>query len=330
MKRTLTFLFLCVSLVAYAQPEGRVFTISNQTYTNLSNSTVITNQGWDDFDTTVPLGFNFTLFGQSNDSLFFNSDFNLGADFALTHDGTTQGVGMFTDLVDRSSIPTNAPSVVSYKVDVVNSKKIAKLEWRNAGFLGELGNNSTTDDSVNFQIWLYENNNEVEVHFGSSSIVSDYADIFTFEKPLVVFIKNANAQTQSLDWLYYVSSTTTPKVDSINLVGLITANTLGYDTWPSSGTVFRFAKPTLGVNSIKLNDYTSVYPTAITTQCTVDITKNNFNGYVALLDMQGKTVKLQQASTGKNVLDLSGLATGSYTLNIRNSEESVFYKIVKQ
>jgi hypothetical protein len=132
--------------------------------------------------------------------------------------------------------------------------------------------------------------------------------------------------------MYYASATApTPTVDSIDLSGLMNLSSpIGVNTYPTSGTVFKFAKPTTGVNDVQLNDYTKVYPTAITSQCTVELSKENFSGTISIFDLNGKTISTQKAGQGKNQVDMSALAAGAYVLNIRNAQESVFYKIIKQ
>lgn len=330
MKKILLYIALLSTFPAIAQPDGRVFTIYNQPYTPLSSGTPITSQGWDDFVATVPLTFNFTLMGQTANTIYFDGDLNQGADLILGSGSNTNLIGFLTDFVDRSSfLQPHDSSLVSYKVEGASPQKVAKFEWKNAGFYGEYGASGTLNDSVNFQVWLYEGTNDVEVHFGNSSIQASYQDIFTFEKPLFGFVSNLDNNAETFDWLYYVSGTSPAKVDSIDMAGLLTSTSLGYGTWPSEGTVFKFSNAVDGIEGVQLNDYASVYPTVFNDHLFVEITKNDFTGTISLLDMNGKTVIEKKANMGKNVLSSSDIANGNYILNIQSKGESVFYKVIK-
>jgi len=333
MKKFLLPLFLLAATVSFAQPENRVFTImTNQAYADLPAPTVITTQGWDDFGGTVPLGFNFTMMGKTTDTMYFDDQVSLGADMQMDAVAPTHMLVFLTDFVDRSNMPGKPVSTVSYQNFITGAPSVTKIQWKDAGFFGEQDANGTLNDSVNFQVWLREFSNDVEVHFGPSKIVSTYTDIFDFTMPFFGFAKNADFNNLTLDYLYYVSATSpTPKVDSIDLVGLASTTALGYPTWPSNGTVFKFAKPTSGgVNGVKLNEYAQVAPTLVSNDCVVTLSKAGFDGTIALIDMSGRIVRSQKANDGKNVLDMGSLVPGNYMLNIRSKEESVFYKITKQ
>jgi hypothetical protein len=335
MKKTILALSLMATLQATAQPEGRVLTISTQPYTSLPSPTVITQPGWDDFSATVPLGFNFTLFGQSTQTLYFDNDVNLGMDITLSTaaHGPVSLIGTFEDYLDRDTA-LNGKSYVGYSISGATGSRIAKIEGKNLGFYNEYnGASGTLNDSTNFQIWIYEGSNAVEVHWGPSSIAQNYTDLFSFGAPLFAFIKNLDVNTPNLDFAYYVSnaSPTAPKVDSLNFVQFSSLTSpIGMSTYPANGTVFKFAFPTTSVNGVALNNYATVYPTAFINNVTIEITAPDFKGTAALLDMTGKVVAQQELKNGKNSIATTDLASGNYIVNIRNGEESVFYKIVKQ
>jgi hypothetical protein len=323
---------MTAAATGFAQPENRVFTITNQTYANLPNPTVITTQGWDDFSAKVPLGFNFSLMGRTTDTMYFDDQVSLGADMQMSATAPTHLLVFLTDFKDRSDMPGKPVSTVSYQNFITGSPSITKIQWKDAGFFGEENNNGTLNDSVNFQVWLREFTNDVEVHFGPSKITSSYTDIFDFALPFFGFAKNADLNNFTLDYLYYVSATSpAPKVDSIDMVGLASATALGYPAWPANGTVFKFSKPgSSGVNGLQLNQYAQVAPTLVTNDCVVTLNKPGFEGTISLIDMNGRLVRSQKAADGKNVLDMGSLVPGNYMLHIRSKEESVFYKITKQ
>ena len=94
-------------------------------------------------------------------------------------------------------------------------------------------------------------------------------------------------------------------------------------------TVFRFSKPPVGILGVQLNDYASVFPTAFIDQLFINISKDNFEGTICMYDMNGRLVARQNAINGHNVVQTSSFSTGTYIINIKNKEESVFYKVIK-
>ncbi len=336
MKNILFPIALLFSIAVFAQPEGRVFTVTNEAYTNLTSATKITTAGWDDFDAKVPLGFAFHLFGQSTDTIYFdgmdNNDNNFGADIQFTLDPnvTSPIIGFnWTDLVDRSNDGVHDESKVFYKKQTVNGKIVTKIEWRDVGFLYDSDTNFLYNDSVNFQYWFFQNNDDFEVHFGSSHIASAYSDLFTYNKPFFGFFKNYDIVNYSFDSTWFVRSTIPAVMDSVSSDSMSVADTLGFNFWPSDSTVFRFSKPPVGILGVQLNDYASVFPTAFIDQLFINISKDNFEGTICMYDMNGRLVARQNAINGHNVVQTSSFSTGTYIINIKNKEESVFYKVIK-
>ncbi len=72
-------------------------------------------------------------------------------------------------LTDRGDTTSFSP--INYEITGDTGTHILKVEWRNAGFL-QTGSTANPNDSVNFQIWLHEATNCIDVHFGPSSASS--------------------------------------------------------------------------------------------------------------------------------------------------------------
>ena len=327
MKKILLALSLLTFRSAIAQPDGRVFTIVSDPYVHLTSPIIVTTPGWDDFDATIPLGFNFTALGATTDTLYFDSEFNSGFDvsFDSFSKGPTNLITTFVDYIDRSDLNPTEISHVAYRTDVVNGKKITKIEARNVGFY-----DGNPNDSTNIQLWFYEGTNTIEARWGGSNITANLQDIFLFGDPLFGFIKNIDLVNENLDWFYYVSSTSPAKMDSLDLNGFMNATTMGTPQYPANGTVYRFSYAVTGIEGTILNTYTTVYPTQFTDQFHIEISENRFVGKAFMLDMNGKIVAQQDIREGKNTIATAGLPAGNYIVNIKNDKESVFYKIVKQ
>src|SRR5689334_21569376 len=136
MKKLLLPLLLLIATAGYAQPEGRVFTIFTQAYTELPAPTALTTAGWDDFSGKVPIGFPFTMMGKTTDTIYFDENINLGADMLMSPTGPTHGLAFFTDFIDRSNVPGKPVSTVSYQSFITGAPSTCRIQWKNIGFYG--------------------------------------------------------------------------------------------------------------------------------------------------------------------------------------------------
>ncbi|RYZ55218.1 MAG: T9SS type A sorting domain-containing protein [Sphingobacteriales bacterium] len=326
MKKIFTSVLLLISSCAFAQPDGMVFSVTSEPYTNLTGVTPLVSSGWDDFGAKIPLTFSFSLFGATTDTLYMDEDSNIGAEMLFRLDSITQGLTFLTDLTDRSNGGKDS-SRISYRIQSAGGQKIAKIEYQNAGFYFD--QSTSYDDSVNFQVWLKEGSNDIEVHYGPSGIQTPAIDLFTYENPVFAFFNNINPNSFSLDWIYYVSSTSPAVVDSMDGNDFADDLPFGFSTWPADGTVFRFTHTTNGVHGVKLNEYAEVYPTAFDETFFVQISEPSFKGEAFLIDMNGRIVGRKSLQAGKNDISMLGEASGHYILNIRSVAGSVFYKVIK-
>jgi hypothetical protein len=161
------------------------YTFSRTTgnYQDLTGATSLNNnQTWDDPGYIVPMDFPFTMFGKTIDSLSY---FSLGGSlmgFCGSDTVYTPIISPFeADLIDRGGWTGNSQSPLSYKVDGGVGNRILKIEWNNAGSYDD----STLNDYVNFQLWMYEGSDDIEIHFGASSIAVDTIFFYGESGPLV-------------------------------------------------------------------------------------------------------------------------------------------------
>jgi PKD repeat protein len=153
-----------VSLYSRAQPTY-AFTYSTGTYSDLTGATSLNNgQLWDDNDTLIPIGFTFELYDQTFDSIHISDLvwFQLNGDYFIE--------AFFADFMDRGSGTGTSLSPKSFSLSGTAGNQILKIQWKNAGFLFEDLHAGTLNDSVNVQLWLYENASTVEIHVGPNSV----------------------------------------------------------------------------------------------------------------------------------------------------------------
>ena len=83
----------------------------------------------------------------------------------------------FEDLCDRAFLPMSSNegdpggiSDISYSLTGTTGSRICMIQVNNAGFFGEIYANDTSKSFINFQLWLYEGTNDIEIHFGNVNI----------------------------------------------------------------------------------------------------------------------------------------------------------------
>jgi hypothetical protein len=301
--RSLFFLFyFTTALFLDTYGQTYTFTKSSNTYSDLTGSISISaNDYWDDPDYKVPVGFTFQLFNQNVDTLYFAGNSG-GILFGKDDASPTSLIPYGADLEDRGYIVEVAASPISYKLEGSVGSRVLKVEWKNAGFYWEDNELGTLNDYVNFQLWLYEGSNKIEMRYGPSSI-SNASIVFDTETGPSVGLSNQN-ETES----YYLSgSPSNPSVTSDNGIKLIGT--------PPNGTVYTFNKlisSTFTTKAEPLN--VQVYPNPINEVAVFKINhyKPN-NATLNIIDVLGKTVKSIGDIQGAEVrVDCASLAGGIY------------------
>ena len=117
----------------------------------------------------------------------------------------------------------NASSKTSYEVSGASPNRVLKLEWRNHGF----SSTPATDDSVSYQVWLYETSNVIEWHFGP--VASYPASFGSSGSPRIMLIFD---QFNSYAFSGPASSPTLAPCGPGCHVGM-----------PSDGTIYRLTPP---------------------------------------------------------------------------------------
>lgn len=178
MKRV--FLFLLVFLLFKAGHTQCPYklSVSNANYIELENP-ISVNEGtvWDENDSfTVELGFDLPVSGGMVSSIGFEP----GYGFSLPSEGRYDlflfygSGGSF--LCDREHNGGESESPLDYEIAGSLGNRIVKLQWTNAGFVMDMTSSDyfspTFQDYINFQIWFYEADGQIEIHFGSGSVVN--------------------------------------------------------------------------------------------------------------------------------------------------------------
>jgi len=79
------------------------------------------------------------------------------------------------DIIDRGfnfvGDTAVSQSNISYQLVGMEGSRILKIEWNNVGFFDELSGDNVSTGFTNFQLWLMEGTNDIEIHFGPNSIL---------------------------------------------------------------------------------------------------------------------------------------------------------------
>jgi hypothetical protein len=171
--KTILFLVQFGSFTAFSQPYFYMPALG--TYQALSGETVFSSTTpWSPFQTfIVPLGFTFQYMGTNYTSIRVE-----GSGFTYFDANYYHLLNPFTvQLRDRGTSTPTSLSPLSYKMEGSAPNRIGKIQWANCSFAGDTASN------VNFQLWLFEGSNHVEVHMGALNHCKSLRSLFRKRKP---------------------------------------------------------------------------------------------------------------------------------------------------
>lgn len=331
MKKTLTtaacmfLLFFCIT-VARSQSFPYAFSFGSTPYVPLSNATSITNSMiWDDPEEIIPIGFEFTLFGRNMTEL----DLSIGVGGILSpplngeYPNPPVIVAYETDLVDRGYLDDISQSDIVYLLEGTPGSRILKIEWVNAGFYSELFDNDTNNDFINFQLWLYEANNAIEIRFGPSSITNNEIVHSFSTGPLIGLIDTFPDLNPNLfgSLFFLTGQPASPEIAIVADIDEIDFSTPLIGN-PVDGQLYRFTPLTSSAPVIpQTPDVWRVFPTVTQNQITLE-QEGVVNGLLRnarIVDGAGRPVSTLTAIAGQYTeFDVSCLPAGVYYLQVLN------------
>jgi len=319
------FLVLVLSFTIFTITAQSVYNVEvdNVSYQDLSGSTSLNNgQLWDDPAFTIPLGFEFSL-GTFAFNTIFIVEWGLGGD--LSSSSNENGIlpiliPIGQDIFSREDGNGNSTSPISYKLVGGTGNQILKIEWKNVGFLED----STENDFMNLQLWLYENSNIIEYHYGPN-VINNPDESFEGESgPYVSLFTSYNMDTDELeDNAYVISGNPTSPTVLVYQPGDEAEGLLLEGTIPD-GTVYRFTPEELSINDF--DNYTfTIYPNPSNTFLNIETTLTNYT--IKIYDMLGKQVG--DFTNDLKVIKTSTLNKALYIIKIESEEGSLIRKFIK-
>lgn len=216
-------------------------------------------------------------------------------------------------------------SSVSYRISGTAGNRVLKVQWKNAGFK-QVGSRVDTTDYVDYQIWLFETDSHIEIHFGrsSTSIVtwggSGSADgtelILQYDTCSNIFCIIGPANLPSYSITNYCSPTAT------HISGV-----------PDSGIVYNIRSISTGVNVIASEENgLNLYPNPSQGSINVSGISPNTKA-LKVINLLGVVCSNSpvDASIRSINIPIDGLPAGNYFLTAEDTDGSRIYRrFVKQ
>ena len=322
-KNILAFVITLASAGVFAQlPVGPhyLFTTYSSAFTPLEEGVSLDGgMIWDDPTWTVPLGFTFYTANDTITTLYVGE---LGTTVYGIQDDSLSDVFLpyFDDIANADNDTLVSP--VSYVVEGPPGFQICKIEWMNVGFYEDWAANGTYTNTTSFQLWLYENSNIFEYHYGPSNI-SDPSTIHMFGAPAAAFLENLNQNT-GFDWEGFYSvtgNTDAPTITTVTNAEVLAAQ--GIPSYallngePAEGTVYRFAPTFVNVEENSLATF-DVFPNP--TSRLLNVFNPTQESVVAqILSAEGKVIQVETLTSGRNAIQTDKLSSGFYLLRINGT-----------
>lgn len=330
------FFTVLLGLTFTAQSQSYNFSVTTSTYANLTGSTSLNNgYTWDDPQYAIPIGFTFQYFNTAMDVIYIG--YGLGA--FLASDTSETGIYPIitpfgADIVDRafdinSQEPTTgALSDISYKTEGVAGSRILKIEWKNVGFYGELAVDGISTDFTNFQLWLYEGTNAIEIHWGPALYSQPFFDFEDQTGPIVILFSGFDFDAEEVvgESLVLSGNGASPAMESISSV----ADVPFLNGTAPNGAVYVFSSTAIGTEETDniISSTLSISPNPAKDFITVSINgEQSAVKEMRIVDLNGK---LLQTVTGyRNSISVAGLIPGTYFMQITTAGGTATRKFVK-
>jgi hypothetical protein len=288
-------LFCCLSMPrALAQYN---FSTATAPYMHLSGGTSFHTGS--SVDAVIAPGFQVTVNGVTNDTLFIRIPFGR----LNTQMPNAAAVSFYAFDAEQMG------GVHEYTVSGTPGNRILKIQFKSIRF----GHDYTSQDSMNYQVWMFESGNIIEIHFGPNSVLCPQSYYITG-------VGTRNGAAIGLNGLWLTGNPSSPT----------TATSAGstLNGTPASGTVYRFTPVTSGIQTGG-NTVTQplLFPNPATDRLFLKTDAIN-PGYV-VHDISGRMVL--SGHVREDQIDVNTLTRGAYFLTVFSGEAVIGkYRFVKR
>ena len=329
---------LCVAalsvLVFNAHSQTYNFSVSTGTYTNLTNATSVNNgMTWDDPTFEIPIGFDFKLFDTTINKIATK---DVEAVFSVdTFESKTVPfiLACNADLIDRGydiaedEITQTSLSPISHKLSGSDGSRILKVEWNNAGFYGEFEDDEISEDYTNFQLWLYEGSNDIEIQFGPTSV--SHTDLSYSGYGGVSIGLYPKIKRDSMNGYEAVENGITLSGDPTNPMTIndMTLDEHSLNGTIPNGTICKFAYQVSTVPSLD-DSKLKIYPNPVEDVLSYEVKDGNaMESEFSVIDILGNSI---MELTKSKKIDVTDLKSGVYFIKMQNTEGYSMHRFIEK
>lgn len=284
-KLLLTVVLLAATHLAYTQAKYN-FSKSTGTYTGITGSTEI--MPGNKFYDTLALGFDVELNGVKNDTLYINT-------YGTVSLGTPGSAAdaFYAEMIDGKQ---------HYTITGTPGDRLVIIEFKDTKF----GHDFSSSDFTNFQLWIYEKDGVVEMHYGNIVVNNpDFSYYYQNGGPAVGFkgqqLKGAPASPVADTGYHYLSGT------------------------PANGLVYRFAPKGLDVEeNVDKRNVVNIYPNPGNGIISLSLKDNSRESYtVNIFDVSGRHIAHHIMNGSQTQIDISDKQPGLYFIQLAHDGQTI-------
>ncbi len=215
-------------------------------------------------------------------------------------------------------------SQINYEISGGAGEHILKVEWKNAGFV-QWYTTSNNNDYVDMQVWLFENDNHIEIHFGNNQ-----TNPGTYGYPDAISDPNPGPSVKF--WFDACSNVLCPigpaNLPSYGFYNICNPDYYFIDGTPSNGITYNFYPTgTADIHEIS-SDKISIYPNPFSEQLTLSFSEEQKNLTITVTDLFGKIIKTINFSGYQQTIEKGEMTEGVYFIQLKDGENVLMTKKV--
>lgn len=330
MKKSLLFLLFVPNLV-FSQSYS--FSEHTDSYKKLPIDKRIvlsdTTKAWNWVYNDAIIDFGNSIFTIQQDT------FDLGGNtISIVSDDKKSGASIFIGsfpnnmIIDKnfdSNKPFETPSIsrVSYLIEGNKGKRIAKIEFDNVKF-----SSSEDKDSLFYQLWLYEEDESIEMHFGNSVVNTSFEKLSQGPPSACGYWTGLSLYTNSKD-IPNEDLFLTDANGGLNVTNKISDACT--KLFPENGKVYRFKRSfNTTAPTHPSENLLSIYPNPASSYFTIDFPTPKPTSTLAILDLTGRTIIQQSISNQKTNIPIESLINGLYLIKLDDGVRTQTTRLLKQ
>lgn len=308
------FAFLADSIAAQTAASYLYYPTS-EPFVSIAESGIPANFTGDDyFQTSIPIGFTFDYCGINYYYFYASSNGYISLPNILPSSGApsannsifslfqlNNGIGMICPFWDDLD---GLGRSAYYLTTGISPNRIFTIEWNSFGLYGGLG--GPTNDSLTFQIKLFEQNGLIQFCYGHSMVYSTLG--------ATIGIINSTADFQTLN------DCTPTAVPSSSVF------TTNISSFPLIGQVYNWIPPIVNVSKLNKDDGVLLYQVPHSSQLIIVFSREQKYAVVKIFDLAGREVKTISCSGKILSIDYEETSKEIYLIQIIDENNNVVNK----